>query len=403
MNNTDSKFKQTDIGLIPEDWDINEINEWATVEYGKANPKTTGEIPLVGSGGIFGSVKEPLVDYATLVIGRKGTAGSVQKFDKPSYPTDTTFFLKWKKDSPPLEMIYNWFLINPLSGLHAKTTIPSLQKPDVENYQFPLPPLPEQKKIAHVLSKIQQAIETQEQIVKTTQELKKALMQKLFTEGLNGEPQKQTEIGLIPESWEVVPMGKYAKILNGYAFKSEDYIKNGVPLIRISNVSFGYLISKDDKYLPKPYIDRYSDYALKEGDLILSLTRPVTSGGMKYCFIDKKHLPALLNQRVGRFKIIDEGLSKKYLFHLVFSKYFIGELEKLFGNSSQQPNVSPSQLESFKIPLPPKPEQIEIANTLNSINSKIEYSQNKVETLKYLFTSSLNKLMTGHIRVKGEL
>jgi type I restriction enzyme S subunit len=271
---------------------------------------------------------------------------------------------------------------------------------NLEEIKIPLPPLPEQKKIAHVLSKIQQAIETQEQIIKTTRELKKALMQKLFTEGLNGEPQKQTEIGPIPESWEVVKLGSYAKILNGYAFKSEDYVKKGVPLVRISNVSFGHLISKDDKYLPTSYINRYSEYSLKEGDLILSLTRPVTSGGMKYCFIEKKHLPALLNQRVGRFKIVDESLSKNYLYHLVFSKYFIGELEKLFGSSSQQPNVSPTQLVSFKVPFPKPQEQIDIAKTLDAINFKIQFAEQSISIMKSLFTSSLNQLMTGLIRVK---
>jgi type I restriction enzyme S subunit len=71
---------------------------------------------------------------------------------------------------------------------------------------LPLPPLPEQKKIAHILSTVQRAIEAQERIIQTTTELKKALMHKLFTEGLRNEPQKQTEIGPVPESWEVTPL-----------------------------------------------------------------------------------------------------------------------------------------------------------------------------------------------------
>ena len=82
----------------------------------------------------------------------------------------------------------------------------SINQARMKSLEIPLPPLPEQKKIAHILSTVQQAIEEQERIIQTTTELKKTLMQKLFTEGLNGEPQKETEIGLVPESWEVVEL-----------------------------------------------------------------------------------------------------------------------------------------------------------------------------------------------------
>ena len=80
----------------------------------------------------------------------------------------------------------------------------------MRKFQLSLPPLPEQKKVAHVLSTVQRAIEAQERIIQTTTELKKTLMHKLFTEGTSaGEPQKQTEIGPVPESWEVATIEEH--------------------------------------------------------------------------------------------------------------------------------------------------------------------------------------------------
>jgi type I restriction enzyme S subunit len=268
-----------------------------------------------------------------------------------------------------------------------------------ERARFPKIPLPEQKKIAHVLSTVQRAIEAQERIIQTTTELKKALMHKLFTEGFRNEPQKQTEIGPVPESWEVVPLGKYVRVLNGYAFKSSDYVRDGVRLIRISNVSTGFLIDKDDKYLPASYLKERSAYALKAGDLILSLTRPIIKEGMKYCLIEEQHLPALLNQRVGRFEITNPRLRNDYLFQIIFSPYFIEPL-KYMAEGSNQPNVSPTRLEAFNIPIPGNmEEQEQIAKLLTGLNRKMELAQQKASQLKDLFRTLLHDLMTAKTRV----
>lgn len=389
-------FKQTDIGLIPEDWDINTIDEWASVEYGKANPKTEGKVPLVGSGGVFGYVQESLVDFPTLVIGRKGTAGSIQKFYNPTYPTDTTFYLKWKSNSPPLEMIYNWFLIHPLSGLHAKTTLPSIQKPDVEKFQFPLPPLPEQKKIAYVLSKIQQAIETQEKIIKTTQELKKALMQKLFTEGLNGEPQKQTEIGPIPESWEVKRIDEVyiftCKPRNRNFSEYRDIPFIPMELIPDSGIDANNFILKDFKDIP-------SGTYFENGDLLLAKITPSFENG-KQGIANINFIFGYATTEVIPIKGIPNKSDIRYLHYYLQKEDVRNSLAGKMEGSTGRQRLPKGIVQATLIPFPELEIQKEIVSMFLNIDYKIKIVKTNVELLKELFNNSLNQLMTGQIRVK---
>jgi len=126
---------------------------------------------------------------------------------------------------------------------------PNISQQVIRNLEVDYPPLPEQKKIAHILSTVQRAVEAQERIIQTTAELKKALMHKLFTEGLRNEPQKQTEIGPIPESWELVRCEDVCEVISvGIVVRpSNYYVPDGVPAFRSQNV-------REDRIQPEPMV-----------------------------------------------------------------------------------------------------------------------------------------------------
>ena len=109
-------------------------------------------------------------------------------------------------------------------------TIKGITRDCLKEIRLNLPPLPEQKKIAHVLSTVQRAIEAQERIIQITTELKKTLMHKLFTEGFRNEPQKQTEIGLIPESWEVVKFNSFSTLQRGKDLTKTQFRAGNIPV-----------------------------------------------------------------------------------------------------------------------------------------------------------------------------
>ena len=174
------ELKQTDIGMIPKDWEVVRLGEVAEVKYGKATPKDEGKIPVVGSGGIFSYTSMPLLKEPTIIIGRKGTAGKAWLMLEPCYPSDTTFYLVLKKNID-LSFLFSFIISNPLSGEHAKTTLPSLQRHELENFQIPLPPLPIQQKIASILSAIDAKIEAEVNKKKALEALFKSMLHHLMT------------------------------------------------------------------------------------------------------------------------------------------------------------------------------------------------------------------------------
>lgn len=275
------------------------------------------------------------------------------------------------------------------------TTIPNLSQSKLAELPMALPPLPEQKKIAHILSTVQRAIEAQERIIQTTTELKKALMHKLFTEGLRNEPQKQTEIGLVPKSWEIKTVGYYCDILNGFAFKSEDYVsKGGIPNFRVVNISWDGTISMDDcKFLPESFAESHKQYLLNEGDIMFVMVG-ATRG--KLAQIPALILPALMNQNMWRIVPSKDGIDREYLFHHL-RRSVVGLLQE--DDDQARGFFKKSDFRDIPLAIPSPQEQIEIRNALGTLETKLGQHAAKAAQLKDLFRTLLHELMTAKMRV----
>ena len=395
-------FKQTEIGLIPEEWSLEMIGDLADIKYGKANPKSSGGFPVVGSGGIYAWTHTPLVAYPTLVIGRKGTAGSVQLFEHGCYPADTTFYLDWKTEVN-VRFLYFYLFANPLSGEHAKTTLPSLQRPDLENLAVPLPPLPEQRAIAHVLSKIQAAAEAQAAIAGRARELKRALMAKLFTEGVPSfhsgrEPLKETEIGVMPEGWEVAILNDVCLKIVDCPHTTPNFKSSGILVIRNMNVRNGRLVLAPAFYTSEDeYQERIKRLEPQEGDVLFSREAPIGEA----CLVPP-NTKLSLGQRMMLFRTNQSKLNSVFLVQSFYSPNVRPRMLALgTGVTAQHLNVG--DVRRLKIPLPPIEEQREIARILQVADAKIASAERKRAGLEELFRAMLGQLMTGRVRVKGVL
>jgi type I restriction enzyme S subunit len=181
------KLKKTEIGEIPEDWEVVRLGDKkiAEIKYGKGKPLESGEIPVIGSSGIYDWTNKALIEKPTIVIGRKGTAGIPHLSTLPCWPSDTAFYLDLNLEKIDPKFLYEYILFRPLSGEHAKTTLPSLKREDLENLKIPLPPLPEQQEIAEILQTIDQKIEIEKKKKELYEELFKTMLNKIMNQEID--------------------------------------------------------------------------------------------------------------------------------------------------------------------------------------------------------------------------
>lgn len=393
-------FKDTDIGSIPVEWEVVPLGSLADVEYGKARPKTEGNIPAVGSGGIYAWVDEALTDFPTLIIGRKGSAGSVWFMEEPCWPSDTTFYLDGVQ-GVDIRFLFGYLTLRPLSGEHTKTTLPSLSRPDLESYPVPRPPLPEQRRIAQVLSTIQEAIAAQEDVIAAARETKRSLMHRLFTYGPEAEPAvtKETEFGQVPKSWETSLLKKIAFVQTGAA-KGRKLGENEVlkvPYLRVANVQDGYLDLSEIKEMPIR-VSELDRYQLQLGDVVL------TEGGdfdkLGRGFIWHGQIPNCIHQNhIFAVRTDRETLLPEYLAYLVQSDYAKRYFLSVAHRTTHLACINKTKLQSFPILIPSLTKQGRIVVFLDVADQKIRAEEQRKAALEELFQSMLHQLMTGQIRV----
>ena len=358
-----------------------------------------GSVAVFGSNGQVGTHNEHPsgVPVPTLTVGRSGSVGKVCFSDTGVWPLNTTLYAKDYCGNDP-KYIYYWLRHFDLARYAQGVSVPTLNRNSFGLIEVDVPTTREQQVIAKVLDRCVEALNTENLIEKTLSELKRATMTSLFTRGLHGEAQKETEIGPIPENWTIHKMSSVCEFLPGFAFKSNDYTAEGVRLFKISNVSFGTTSWAETSFLPCEYLKINKKYVLQPNDIVLAMTRPIVQGGIKVTRIDQSDLPALLNQRVC--KIIPSKVQSIYLYQLLFSSYFVNGIDGGAGGS-QQPNISTEKIGSIWLPFPQSTdEQIEIGKILDAIDQKIALHKQKKSVLDELFRSLLHKLMTGEISVE---
>jgi len=167
------------------EWKDTTIAEFCRFTYGKSLPARnrngSGSVPVYGSGGLSGQHDDSLVESAGIIIGRKGTVGSVIYSSRPFWPIDTVFYVTNEKHR---DLKFTYYLLKTLGLEHmnADSAVPGLNRDEAHGIVFSAPPLPEQKAIAHILGTLDDKIELNRRMNATLEGMAKALFKSWFVD-----------------------------------------------------------------------------------------------------------------------------------------------------------------------------------------------------------------------------
>lgn len=406
---TTESFKESEQGLLPEDWGIIKFIDSIVKERRiipdsilQSEYKHIGKYPIVDQSihfiaGYTDDENKVLINPLPVII--FGDHTRIFKYiDFPfAIGADGTKLIFPKKDILEPKFLYFYFLNLDIPSKGYNRHFKFLK----EKYIL-LPPLTEQQKMASVLSTIQEAKEKTGNVLRATKELKKSMMKHLFTYGpvpledAEKVPLRKTEIGMIPEHWEVKETGEIVrdKIKDG-VHKTPKYLDEGIPFITAKDIINNRISFRECRYISdKEHNQLIKRVNPEKGDILL--TKVGTVGNV-----------ALIEDE-PEFSIFVQIALIKPNVSIVFPSYLkyciaSGIVQKEISDKSAQSTmkfIGVQRIAKLCMPIPPNHEQQQIANILTSVDSKIEAAENKKQALDTLFKTLLSLLMTGKLRVK---
>jgi len=395
-------FKETKIGLIPEDWQVKGFKDCIDkerisrdIKIPQGKYRKTGSYPIIDQGANFiaGYTDDKSKLYSgCLPVIVFGDHTRIFKF------VDFSFSL----GADGTKLIQPKDFLNPKYFYYYLCSLTVESKGYNRHYKYlkekfiAFPEKPEQQKITFVLSKIQQAIEQQDRIIETTRELKKSLMNKLFTEGLHGEEQKETEIGLMPKSWDTISIQDCCEVVTGGTPRTvvREYYKEGsVRWMKSGDINTKPIYEVKNR-ITQLGLENSNARLMPEGTVVIALSgRGKTRGTTSVLMVD-----CTCSQSVAGMIPNPEKIDSFYLHY--YMAYNYDKIRNITGDKDRS-GLNLGLVRQIKIAKPKSTvEQKEIADAILSIDKKIWQAESKKQTLQDLFKTMLNQLMTGKIRVK---
>lgn len=414
-------FKKTEVGVIPEDWDLvtlKEISEKIMVGIASAATHAYQDngVVLLRNQNIKGGYlddsdilfinenyeskfKNKRLKYGDLLTARTGYPGATclipKKYENAqSFTTLITRLIKEKTYPDYINFFINsekgqdFFDTNQIGGGQKNVNAGTLK-----NLQIPLPPtLEEQKAIATALSDVDALIQSLDKLIAKKKAIKQGSMQRLLKSPAEGGQRLPGFSG----EWDTKKLGEVIDLLTGFPFPSNKYSSSGIKLLRGSNIKRGITDWGDDiiQYWPSISPD-IKKFELKAGDIVVAMDGSLV--GRSFAQLSEEDLPALLLQRVARIR--SSEVDTNYLKECVCSENFTKHCDSV-KTVTAIPHISPKDIRTFTINIPPsKEEQKAIAEILSDMDKEIENLEQKREKYKSIKQGMMQELLTGKKRL----
>ncbi len=371
------EYTQTEIGLIPSDWEIKSLGECLKIKHGKDQKSIedkNGKYPILGTGGLMNYTNSYLYDKPTVLIGRKGTIDKPQFMDTPFWTVDTLFYSEVSKNYSPKFLYYNFLLIDWYSYNEA-SGVPSLNAKTIEKILIPVPTLEEQTLIATALSNADNWITNLDNLLIKKRQIKQGALQELL------KPK---------ESWEVKKLGNVGECIIGLTYSPGNVVSEGKLVLRASNVKENKLVYSDTVFVN---VEVSEKLITRKGDILICVRNGSRNLIGKCAYIDGRGV----GETFGAFMSVFRSNYNAYIFQVFQSNIIKKQIEEHLGATINQ--ITNKSLNSFQIPFPTIKEQEYIVAILSDMDAEIEQLETKLEKAKKVKQGMMQELLTGKTRL----
>ena len=373
-------------GESMSEWKEVKLGDLVTIKYGKDHKSLSdGVFPVFGSGGLIRKVDSYIYDKPSLLIPRKGTLNNIIYTEEKFWTVDTMFWTKVDELKTSAKFLYYYLKDFNFNAFNVGSAVPSLTVPVLNDIDIKLPSTDKQSDIVGILSSLDAKIETNNKLNEKLEEMAQAIFKSWFVdfEPFKDKPFHETELGMIPEGWEVGSLSDIATITMGQSPCGTSYNENGEGIIFYQGrTEFGFRFPSIRLYTTAP--SRFAEV----GSTLMSVRAPVGDINM-----------ALLRCCIGRgvASIKSNCDCNSYIYYLMKS------LKKRFdiynGEGTVFGSVGRDTLRKMLITIPPSSVISDFEINVSKIDSRIKINELESQRLASLRDTLLPRLMFGELKV----